>query len=250
MPLGKHVPSMERFDYPDATGTSSPHIPSTADRTSTRHSYPFDTLPILTSRVKPHFVMLDAAAKMFGHATSGPSGMSTVVKSLWPISERDATSMLYNLQYVYRVWLELKPPPLFASTSRTPLRMSSVDSYTSLPNKRSLSLTACTGPCFRSRFVWMPTVCSRCFGPRNHVRDGSDDDSTDSDYDELVSLSPSEAAAEYRAYHRHLSRTVDTWRLRCMKEVGKRRGWTSLVLNDKQLGSYAEERPWKYARTV
>ncbi|ETW86457.1 hypothetical protein HETIRDRAFT_98975 [Heterobasidion irregulare TC 32-1] len=185
-PLDKDLRPIKRFDEPDSTKRSLPLNADPTEQNSTHHSYPFDSLPILVSSVQPHFVILDLAEKLFNQ----PRIVSTVVPSLWPISEYDASHMLWHLEFVYCVWLEIEAPPGFASTSRTPLWASALDAGACLPTSRPMSLTVCTGPCFRSRFAWQPSVCSRCL----HTGDDSmSDDSAASDSDDdFRSLSPSE----------------------------------------------------------
>lgn len=172
----------------------------------------------------------------------GSSGLLQVIQLLWPVSECDATCMLVNLQSVYSLWLEDAPPSTFASTPRTPLRLPSPDACPRLPIRRRLSPESCVRPCINSRFAWTPLPCSHC------QNGGIVNNSTESDDDEdLISLSPSEAASEYKAYRRHLSYKVRSWQSRCMKEGGR---WTSRVFNDNQLGSYVEERSRNIGRTV
>ncbi|ETW86478.1 hypothetical protein HETIRDRAFT_308358, partial [Heterobasidion irregulare TC 32-1] len=103
-PLDKDLRPIKRFDEPDSTNRSSPLNADPTEENSTRHSYPFDSLPILVSSVRPHFVILDSAGKLFNQ----PWIVSTVVPSLWPISEYDASHMLWHLEFVFG--LKLRRP--------------------------------------------------------------------------------------------------------------------------------------------
>ena len=147
-----------------------------------------------------------------------------MVHSLWPIFERNATTMFSPLEHIYRVWPEFEEPLGFANTSRTPLWTSALDVGPRLPRIRHMSPIVCSGPCFHSRFAWKPSVCSSCW----YTRDDDDSASSDSD-DGFGSLSSS----EYKAYRRQLYQYVIIWHTRCLKKVGKRGHWTSRVLNDK-----------------
>ncbi|ETW86538.1 hypothetical protein HETIRDRAFT_166047 [Heterobasidion irregulare TC 32-1] len=65
--------SFNRIDRHDSTsGRSLPSKRTAADQQSTRHYPPFYTLPPLISRAKPHFVICDAAAKLYQRWTTGP----------------------------------------------------------------------------------------------------------------------------------------------------------------------------------
>ncbi|ETW86554.1 hypothetical protein HETIRDRAFT_240951, partial [Heterobasidion irregulare TC 32-1] len=72
LPLRHGIESIDRFDQPNSIRTFSP----AAEQSPTRYSNPFDTLPTLVSRAKPHFVICDSAAKLFHETTSGPSGLA------------------------------------------------------------------------------------------------------------------------------------------------------------------------------
>ncbi|ETW86523.1 hypothetical protein HETIRDRAFT_305490, partial [Heterobasidion irregulare TC 32-1] len=240
LPLDPRLRSFDRFNGPKSSIPITTPTSATEQRTSIHHSFPYETLPTLVSRAKPHFVICDSAPKLFHHIISGPSRLSSDVQSLWPISEPEASCMLRNVHYVYCAWLERRPPPHFASSPRTVLRVPST--CRKLPKTRHLPPPTCTGPCSNSRFAWIPSLCSWCrgdFRPR---------DTPGSDSDE--SISPSEAASEYRAYHRNLTQHLGTWQACCSQQMKKRGRWTSRVDNDEQLRSYAEERPRKIARTV
>ncbi|ETW86521.1 hypothetical protein HETIRDRAFT_99006 [Heterobasidion irregulare TC 32-1] len=135
--LDKDLLPIERFDELHSSGGSSPPLAIPTERKFTYHSYAFDTLPTFVSSVKPHLIILDSAAKLFRQAIPGPRGVLTVVHSLWPISERNATTMFSPLEHIYRVWLEFEEPLGFANMSRTPLWTSALDTVGSRGSRLS-----------------------------------------------------------------------------------------------------------------
>ncbi|ETW86455.1 hypothetical protein HETIRDRAFT_423681 [Heterobasidion irregulare TC 32-1] len=218
------------IETPDVTGTSSP---ATAP-----HSYTFDTLPTLVSHLKLHSAICDAGVKLYHEITSGHSGLSQVAKLLWPVSEREATFTLDYIERVYGTWLRYEPHSTFASSPRTPLRLPSPDAYPRLPLRRRLRPWACLRPCFRSRFTWTPSLCARC---QNGGVDSGASSGSGGDGDR-AGLGPSEALSETE-YGTHRRRLSLAWRSSCLESVRKRGGWAARVLNDGQLGGYADELP-------
>ena len=133
--------------------TGRPMGPTSRTKTMpSHHSYPFDTLPTLVSRVKPHFIICDAGQKL---AHTLRSAMPPIVSSIYGIDEILAQGMLNMVLESYILWGSQRPPPRFALSPRTPPRMPVTTMASGTP-------VSCDGPCFYSRYEWSVHRRSRC----------------------------------------------------------------------------------------
>lgn len=116
------------------------------------HSYPFVTLPTVMSRVKPHFVICDAAPKL---ARTGWSDMTPLVSSIFGVDRGSAMCMIDIVSDSYILWGSQRPPSQFASSPRTSL-------LTPVATMIPRNFVFCDGACFYSRYEWSVHRCSRC----------------------------------------------------------------------------------------
>lgn len=222
------------------TSTSRSQTTPGGNRVPSHHSYPFDTLPTLVSRVKPHFVICDAGQKL---AHTLRRAMPPIVASIYGIDEISAEDMLNIVLESYMLWGSQRPPPRFASSPRTP---------PSMPNATVLSATStsCDEPCFYNRYEWSVHRCSHCKASSHRCRFrpvGSTDLDTCNEFLSHDGTDGGEDHPQYKVYCKVVVQHVGKWLSDCSHQVEKR-GWTSWVSNDGQLGDYVHDRPRKRQR--
>ena len=241
MPLDNALPFI-RYSRSTKPATSRSKTTAGFERERSHHSYPFDTLPTLVSRVKPHFVICDACPKLVHREWSE---IAPIVSSVCGIDENTAESMLTLVRDAYTLWGSRRPPPTFASLPRKPLQMFVAKTP---PETR----ICCDGPCFYSQYQWSRHRCDRCKDSSSYCSLRGIG-STDSDScDEFLSSSGTDGEREgpqHQGHLKYLHRRVDEWLSSCSQQV-KKRGWTYSVLNDDQLGDYAYDRPRKRRRII
>ena len=171
LPLDVDLRSFNRINWPNSpSGSNLPDIRNATGQQTTRHFRPFHMLLTLVSRAKPHFVICDAAAKL--SKLESWLDFTAKVQSLWPGRKFSAFSMLNSIQSAYRTWLASKVPSTFASTRRVLVPIAPLHPYLTATKRLHPSSIPCSGPCVRSRFVWMPNYCARY---RGDIIDSTDD---------------------------------------------------------------------------
>ncbi|THH16204.1 hypothetical protein EW146_g4399 [Bondarzewia mesenterica] len=252
IPLDTDLPTLLRVAHPDGTAKStsdnsgSPNISSKP----IRHSHPFDTLPVLISHVKPHFVICDGGPKLF-NKRSWP--LAPLVSSICGVPFKEAVCTLEFTKYLYGVWANEEPSPEFAAPPRTVRPMPPLPSRSTLSRKRRRSSRECSGPCFYSKFDWAPTGCTHCRPPSHHPESSaSKSEESGSDRSDEVSIScdsnDSDGGFLPKAYRENLCKYVGNWISYCVKQVRSQGGWTSQVGNDDQVGGYSKEPARKVRR--
>ncbi|KAG6809714.1 hypothetical protein H0H92_015035 [Tricholoma furcatifolium] len=81
--------------------------PPTKANPVTLHYYPFSTLPVITSHVRPHYVVYDLGKKLTKHAIQ-----ANKIKNLIP-GRKDGTTILSTCLNLFEGWMKVEPPNIF-----------------------------------------------------------------------------------------------------------------------------------------
>ncbi|ETW86501.1 hypothetical protein HETIRDRAFT_412934 [Heterobasidion irregulare TC 32-1] len=249
LPLDDELRSFNRIDLPDSRSkTSFPGIRTAVEPRRTRHFHPFHTLPTLISRAKPHFVICDTAAKLYQRPIIDLDSRA-MLKSVWQGHDFDPSIMIFIMKETYSMWLTREVPASIVSTPRVLVPIPPLHPYLNGAKRHFPSGTSCSGPCVRNRFAWMTTCCAHCRGTKGISSGNPNSAHSDSDGD-FNTGDQSDRMAQYRAYLRRVARRIRSWQSCCMQQVMKQGGWTSRVVNDKQLGGYSKKSRRTLTRTV
>ncbi|ETW79450.1 hypothetical protein HETIRDRAFT_322073 [Heterobasidion irregulare TC 32-1] len=208
------------------------------------HSYPFDTLPPIFSRVKPHFVVCDAGRKI-GLILLQSYRTTSDIARIYGVSMEKAERVMLVVYSTYCTWNDHVHPSMFVTSPRTnnarsrsglirPGQPNFVSQRASRPKKRCRATgEVIDAVCPQPNAVQYATCLSRvtpCGSDALIVGDsGWDTEDT-------------EVYAEFeRKQVRRAIKASKRWVRDCEREAQSSGGWISCVTDDEQVKSYRQE---------
>ena len=243
MPLFPDVPSISRRNKIEDVleGDESPG--------NSVHVYPFDTLPPIFSKIRPHFVVYDSGRKIDSIFLQSDRTTSDIAR-IYGVSKEKANRVKLVVFATYWAWNDNAHPATFVTSPR----MNDPESRSGLitpgqPNcasQPSRPMTRCkaTGEvndavCPQRNAVQYATSLSRVSPCGSNVLIVGD-----SEWD-------TEVDAKYEKKRlRRVTKAVKRWVRECHREALLASGWVSCFTHDEQVNSYRQEPARKMLSTM
>ncbi|ETW79478.1 hypothetical protein HETIRDRAFT_322943 [Heterobasidion irregulare TC 32-1] len=266
-PLDGHVPSIE--DMYDGAETFEyrlvplfPDVPSISHRNKAEdgpesdessgnpvHSYPFDYLPPIFSRVKSHFVVYDAGRKIDSISLQTYRTTSDIAR-IYGVSQEKAERVTTVVYAAYCTWSNHVHPATFVispriidSRSRSSLirpGQPNCAPQAGRPKKRCRATGEVIDAVYLQpnvvRYATSLSRVSPCGSDVLIVGDPGWDTEVDAEY-------------EKKQLHRVI-KASKRWARECHRESLSSGGWVSCLTHDEQLKSYRQEPSWPVLSTM
>ncbi|ETW79454.1 hypothetical protein HETIRDRAFT_385998 [Heterobasidion irregulare TC 32-1] len=235
VPLFPDVPSISRRKKPEDAPEGDEFSGTSV------HSYPFDTLPPIFSRVKPHFVVYDAGRKIRSILLKSYRTTSDIAR-IYGVSREKADRAKIVVYSTYCAWNDHAYPATFViaprrndSRSRSglirPGQPNSASQRARRPMKRSRATvevidTVCPQPDV-VRYATSLSRVSPCGSDVLIVGDSGWDTEVDAEFE--------------RKQVRRAIKASKRWVRDCEREAQSSGGWISCVTDDEQVKSYRQE---------
>ena len=244
VPLFSDVPSISRRQKTE-------NVPEGEESSGTFvYSHPFDTLPPIFSRVKPHFVVCDAGRKIES-IFSTSFKIHPFIARIYGVSKEKAENVLIVVYATYCTWSKHTQPATFVTSPRIndsrsrsglikPGQPDSASPHVSRPKKRCKATgDVIDAVCPQPNVVRYATSLSRvspCGSDVLIVGDSGWDTEVDPEFEKI--------------HLRRVIKAVKRWVRECHREALSSGGWVSCFTHDEQVKRYRQEPARKMISTM